>query len=71
MRHPIFREIEQGITAIEDILGIALGPEKPHHIIHRNLTSTIVHRLEREDSDDAAAITRDIVEAGVLRRSLG
>jgi len=68
-RMPIFAEIAAGIRVIEEVLGIALEPEKPRHIIHRNITSTIYHRLE--DERDAEALRNDIVQAGVLRRSLG
>ena len=67
-QYPAFEEIKEDIAGIEEILGITLGPVKPHHVIHRNITSTILHRLATPDS---AAITRDIVEAGVIRRSLG
>lgn len=69
-RFPAFEEIRKEIPLIESILGIALGPEKPHHFIHRNLSSTIYHRMQME-KPDADAITKDIVEAGKIRRSLG
>lgn len=66
----VFRDIERGIDALEKILEIDLGPEKPHHLIHRNLTSSIYQRLQSADvSKDS--IGREIVEAGVIRRSLG
>lgn len=68
-KQSVFKDIEQDIKAIERIVGIELGPQKPHHVIHRNLSSTIVHRLQ--DRNASAAITKDIVEAGVIRRSLG
>jgi hypothetical protein len=67
---PIFREISHGIDAIERVLGIELGPQKPHHFIHRNLSSTILHRLQ-SSTPDPAILTRDIVEAGIIRKSLG
>jgi len=67
--HPTFRGIQEDIAAIEEILGLELGPEKPHHIIHRNLTSTIFHRLHGTPDDQA--LTNDIVNAGILRCSLG
>lgn len=66
----VFRDIERGIDALEKILEIDLGPEKPHHLIHRNLTSSIYQRLQSSDvSKDS--ISREIVEAGVIRKSLG
>jgi phosphoenolpyruvate carboxylase len=65
---PAFAAIRDGIAAIEKTLGIELGPEKPHHLIHRNLTSSIRLRL---DGDDDAALQRDLVEAAVIRKSIG
>ncbi len=67
---PAWAPILEDVAGIREVLGIELGPEKPHHMIHRNLTSTIHHRL-RETERDADALTRDTVEAGVVRRSLG
>ncbi|MEI8230682.1 MAG: phosphoenolpyruvate carboxylase [Candidatus Peregrinibacteria bacterium] len=69
-RNPTFEKIREGIGMIERVLGIHLGPEKPHHFIHRNLSSTIYHRIHSE-KPDGEAITRDIIEAGKIRKSLG
>lgn len=69
-RHDAFRAVADGVSAIEEFLEIKLQPEKPHHIIHRNITSTIFHRLHGP-APDREALTADIVEAGRLRRSLG
>ncbi len=66
----VFRDIEQGIDAIRKILEIDLGPEKPHHLLHRNLTSSIYQRLQVPDLGKDS-ISREIVEAGVIRKSLG
>ncbi|MDD5025985.1 MAG: phosphoenolpyruvate carboxylase [Candidatus Peribacteraceae bacterium] len=68
-RYPAFEEVKDGIGAIEEIFNIELGPEKPRHIIHRNITSTIFHRLHGEGGKEE--LTDDIVQAGVLRCSLG
>ena len=65
----VFREIERDIDAIEKILEIELGPEKPRHIIHRNLTSSIYQRLMTGGPKEG--IQRDLIEAAVIRRSLG
>lgn len=62
--------IAEDVAGIRAVLGIELGPEKPHHMIHRNLTSTIHHRLQEEERD-TEELRRDVVEAGVVRRSLG
>jgi phosphoenolpyruvate carboxylase len=68
-RYPAFAPVQEDTESIEKILGISLGPEKPHHLIHRNITSTIFYRLHGNTGRDA--ITGDIVEAGKIRRSLG
>jgi phosphoenolpyruvate carboxylase len=69
-RHPAFRQIAEDIAGIERILGLSLGPQTSDHIIHRNLSSTILHRALATDPQ-RSAITRDIVDAALLRRSLG
>lgn len=61
-----FRDVKDEIGDIEKILGIEIGPCKPHHFIHRNLTSTIYHRLMiGEDFAD------DALSAAEIRKSLG
>jgi phosphoenolpyruvate carboxylase len=69
-RDAAFASVKEDVEHIERALHIRLGPEKPHHMIHRNLTSNILQRLDAPETD-AELITRDIVEAGVIRRSLG
>ncbi|MDD4318870.1 MAG: phosphoenolpyruvate carboxylase [Candidatus Peribacteraceae bacterium] len=64
-----FADIERGVDAVEEALDIELGPRKPRHLIHRNLTSIILQRLRSNASREA--IVRDVTEAGVIRRSLG
>ncbi len=66
-----FKDVREDIAAIEEILGIELGPEKPHHFIHRNFTSTIFRRLNDKSLLREEALKREIVEAGFIRRSLG
>ncbi|MDD4628441.1 MAG: phosphoenolpyruvate carboxylase [Candidatus Peribacteraceae bacterium] len=68
-RYDVFEGVKEDIAAIEEILGIRLGPEKPHHIIHRNITSNVFHRIH--GTPDPAALTNDVVEAGIIRCSLG
>lgn len=65
----VFEDIQGDIDHIEKILGMELKPEKSHHVIHRNLTSSILNRLKSDDLADG--IQADIVEAGKIRRSLG
>lgn len=71
-RESVFQHIKEGVGQIEEMLDIRLEPEKPHHVIHRNLTSTILHRLDEPETEHTMELLqRDIVEAGVIRRSLG
>lgn len=67
---PVFAGIREDVDAIDEYLGEPLGPQLPRHTIHRNLTSSIFHRL-REEPVDAEAVRHDVVEAAVIRRSLG
>lgn len=60
------REIHDDITLCQEILGIEIGPRRPHHFVHRNYTSNIVlkHQMKSDCSEDVLA-------AAVLRKSLG
>lgn len=69
-KEPTFALVQEDIRLIESILGLELGPKEPRHIIHRNLTSTIYQRLCSGDPQKED-MQRDIIEAGVIRRSLG
>ncbi len=66
---PAFAGVKDDVTAIEETLGITLGPAKPHHLIHRNLTSSILQRTRSKG--DMERTRRDLVDAAVIRRSLG
>lgn len=66
---PVFASIQQDVAEIETVLGITLAHEKPRHIMHRNITSTILQRFLLDQND--AMIEGDIVQAGIIRRSLG
>jgi len=61
-----WKKVRDGIEDIERILNIKIGPDKPHHIIHRNLTSTIYHKMELD-----MPIEEDLLKAAEIRRSLG
>ena len=66
----VFKDIQRDIDATQKILGIEFGPEKPRHEIHKGLTSIIYQRVSSgEYSKDV--LSRDIVEAGIIRRSIG
>ena len=64
--HDWARDILEDVRLCEEILGIELGPQKEHHFLHRNVTSNIV--LKKGLGEDFAG---DIIEAAVLRKSLG
>ena len=68
--HEAFSDIKNDIASVEEYLGAHLGPQQPHHIVHRNLTSSLYHRL-REEETDAKSIISDIEEAAKIRKSLG
>ncbi len=59
-------EILQDVKLCSQILKIEIGPQKPHHFIHRNLTSTIF--LKKSIGQD---FTTELIEAGIMRKSLG
>ncbi|MBU0982169.1 phosphoenolpyruvate carboxylase [Patescibacteria group bacterium] len=60
------KEIMEDVRISESILGLSLAPQKDHHLLHRNLTSNIV--VKQRLGDD---FTDDLVEAAVMRKSLG
>jgi hypothetical protein len=60
------KEILEDVRLCEEILGIELGPQKPSHVLHRNLTSNIL--LKKQMGLD---FQDDLVEAAVMRKSLG
>lgn len=61
-----WKAVRSEIDDIEKIVGVKVGPEKPHHVIHRNLTSNIYQKLKLgEDFSD------DLLTAAEIRKSLG
>lgn len=69
-RKSVFRDIEKDVRHIEEILDISLEPEKARHREHRDLTSSMYKKLH-SDRRSPESITKDIVSAGIIRRSLG
>ncbi len=59
-------EIREDLDLCESILEIELGPQKPNHHLHRNLTSNIL--LKQTMGLD---FNEDLVEAARMRKSLG
>jgi len=60
------RDITEDIMLCQEILEIEIGPQKETHHLHRNLTSNII--LKQSLGLD---FTADLVEAAVLRKSIG
>ncbi len=60
------KEILEDVHLTQEILGIELGPQKDSHLLHRNLTSSIL--LKKKLGLDFA---EDLVEAARMRKSLG
>lgn len=65
-----FKGVMEDVTLIQEILDVPLESPDPAHVIHRNLTSNIFHRLQQAEPD-AERLVHDITEAAVLRRSMG
>ncbi|MBT6068877.1 phosphoenolpyruvate carboxylase [Candidatus Peregrinibacteria bacterium] len=64
--YPALADYKEDIRLIEEILEIPIGPEKPHHFIHRNLSSSAYWQLQQN-----SPATDVIVKSGLMRRSLG
>jgi len=59
-------DIKKDVEIIEKILGIELGPKKNTDFLHRNITSSAFYLLR-----DNKPITKEIIESGKIRKSLG
>lgn len=64
--YPVLKDYLEDISAIEEILGVKIGPVKPHHYIHRNLASSVYWHLK-----DGTQMEQVLCEAGIMRKSLG
>ncbi len=65
-KYPALNSILEDIAEIEQILQIKIGPDEPHHIIHRNLTSTIYQKMLTEQD-----FAPEVLSAAEIRKSLG
>ena len=65
-QHAWAKLVLEDIKLCSDILKIEIGPQKDHHFIHRNLTSTILYKKHM-----GMDFSRELVEAGIMRKSLG
>jgi phosphoenolpyruvate carboxylase len=60
------KTIYKDVELIQKILNIQIGPEQPHHFIHRNFTSNIYHRFNLGED-----FAEDVLKAAQIRKSLG
>lgn len=65
-KHRWAKDIQEDIKLCEEILGLEIGPQKENHYIHRNLTSNILFKKNL-----GINFEKDLVEAAVMRKSLG
>jgi len=65
-KHDWAKKIKEDVRLAAEILKIEIGPSKPNHFIHRNLTSTIAFKKELKQD-----FSRELVEAALMRKSLG
>jgi phosphoenolpyruvate carboxylase len=65
-KDPAWNAIQEDVLAIEAYLGTPLAPRTTDELIHRNLTSTILHKYFSGE-----ALTEDILAAARFRKSLG
>ena len=65
-KYPAFKEINEDIQLMQEILQIEIGPQQPHHYIHRNFTSNIFHKLKLKED-----FSEDVLKAAQIRKSLG
>ncbi len=61
-----WKDLKEDIELVENVLWVHLGPDKVHHMIHRNFTSNIFYK-KSIDMDFA----EDILKAAEIRKSLG
>ncbi len=65
-KHAWAKHIQEDIRLCEEILKIEIGPQKDHHFLHKNITTSILLKKTMGINFD-----KEMVEAGVMRKSLG
>ncbi|MBU1992765.1 phosphoenolpyruvate carboxylase, partial [Patescibacteria group bacterium] len=63
---PILKKVEESVRLTEKYLGKELGPYKHTHLLHRNLTSNIYHKMQLKED-----FSGEIEQAAAIRHSLG
>ncbi len=66
-KSPVWKKISEDIKAVEEVLGIKLGPITKEEIAHKKLTTKILAKLDSGDK----SLTELITKAAILRKSLG
>lgn len=61
-----WKDVRKEIEEIEEIVGVEIGPNEAHQMIHRNLTSNIYQRLRLGED-----FSEDCLKAAEIRKSLG
>ncbi len=61
-----WKEVRNEIEYIEDLVGVEIKQKKTHHIIHRNFSSNIYHKLHLDED-----FSEDVLKAAEIRKSLG
>lgn len=73
-KNPVWEEVRKDVQILEDFLGRRLGPKEPDDFIHRNVASNIYHLWNSWGTghkDKAESLQQEIVQAALVRRSLG
>ncbi len=66
---PLWRQVREDIELCQQFLNLEFGPKETDHLLHRNLVSSVFHLWRR--GGDEKRLSRYIVEAAQIRRSLG
>lgn len=66
-KNSAWKKIAEDIKAVEEVLGIQLGPQTKEEMEHKKLTGTILTKLDSGDK----SLTDLITQAAILRKSLG
>lgn len=61
-----WKEVRKEIEDIEKMVGVKIGPSEAHHIMHRNFTSNIYHKMKLGED-----FAEDALKAAEIRKSLG
>lgn len=65
-KYPSLKAVAKEIEVVEDLVGVKVGPEKTHHMIHRNFASNVYFKLNLDED-----FREDVLLAAEIRKSLG